>query len=360
MGKKYFKYLIIAQLIVLIFFGTLNYIVDPRLYYSRDNRLFSPLYTLIQRHLIPGVIKNSPNNNAVIIGTSLTAPFIASKVSAILNTNAIKLTVNGATLFEQHFILSKYLQSHPNAKIVIWGVDPPYLSRDAVMTTQKDYIYPFFLYDTTQINYKYLFNYDVTKHSLQTIAANFFNIRFAKTTFDLDKIGTWNVSGQIAGCKKVTGNYQGALSAGNIYNLITEDFNIGNAEINLNNIIELAMARQDVQFFIFFPPYSILRYYLYNEHQSLGKLLMPRDFIAKKTKGIPNINILDLQASPDIISNLDYYADINHYNPAVADIILKYIVNGNFTDYNSILKNTEKLELMVKEFDFETAKRCEN
>ncbi len=357
MGKKYFKYLIIAQLIVLIFFGTLNYIVDPLRYYSRKNRLFSPLYTLDQRYLIPGVIKNSPNYNAVIIGTSMTAPFIASKVSAILNTNTIKLIVNGATLFEQHFILSKYLQSHPNAKIVIWGVDPPYLSYDAVMTTQKDYIYPLFLYDTTQINYKYLFNYYVTKHSLQTIAANFFNIRFDKTTFDLDKIYTWDAGGSIAECKKIIASHQALLSKGNYY-IFKEDFNIGNAEINLNNIIELAMDRQDVQFFIFFPPYSILRYNLY-KHLSLENLLMPRDFIAKKTKGIPNIHIIDLQASPDIISNLRNYADGSHFQTAVTYIILKYIVDGNFTDYNSILKNTEKLELMVKEFDFETAKMCE-
>ena len=85
---------------------------------------------------------------------------------------------------------------------------------------------------------------------------------------------------------------------------------------------------------------------------------MPRDFIAKKTKGIPNIKILDLQASPDIISNLDYYADVNHYNPAVTDIILKDIVDGKFADCNSILKNTKKLELMTKKFDIETAKRC--
>ncbi len=354
MEKKYIHYLIISLLLVILCTGTLNYTVDPVLYYHRNKRAFHVLYTEELRYLIPGLIKNYTDYNAVIVGSSMSGNFIASEVSRTLNEKTLKLALDGATLFEQHYVLSKYLDYHPNAQIVIWGIDLAYVSDPPIITINKDYSYPFFLYDDNIINFKYLIDYDVTVHSFQTIANNLLGLNFFMKTRDIDRIQTWDTP---TGCKGVINNYK-SISTDHL-DEVERDFDNKNAEVNLNKIVELIKRKKDVQFYIFLPPYSVMRYYIYYEHNTLDLLLKARNFIAEKMNGIRNVKIIDLQASPDIITNLDYYRDTGHYNRIINNIILKKIVDGDFTSYESILENTVKLKSLIIAFDSKKAIKCE-
>ncbi len=87
--------------------------------------------------------------------------------------------------------------------------------------------------------------------------------------------------------------------------------------------------------------------------------LEARNFVAEKTKDIGNIKIIDLQAIEDIITNLDLYIDMIHHVRTINDRIIKYIIDGNFDGYESILDNTEKLRSIVGRYDFEEIKKCE-
>jgi len=204
------------------------------------------------------------------------------------------------------------------------------------------------------LNVKYLLDYDVTIHSFQTIANYFFGVNFYLKKKDLDVIQTWNTP---TGCKQVMDHYK-LVSSEFLDDFIKKDFDQRNAEKNLNRLVELVKSKGDVQFYIFLPPYSIVRYYISYQHNALERLLLARDFIAEKTKGVSNIKIIDLQASDEIITNLDYYKDMGHYNRIINNIILKNIIDGNFTGYDSILKNTETLISLVDTFDFEKVRKC--
>ena len=356
MEKKYIKYLILSLIIVVICIGALNYIVDPLMYYQRYQRVFPVLYTEDPRYLIPGLIKNSKGHNAVIIGSSMVENFLPSQVHELFNEKTIKLSINGATLLEQSYVLSHYLDAHPNSKIIIWGMDTVSIDKDSENITTQEYSYPFFLYDDSTINLQYLLNYEVTVHSFQTIANNLLGIGFLMKTRDLDQINTWPGNTQ-TGCKKVFEHYRD--TSRRYSDVLVQNFNNKNAIANLKRIVDLAERRRDVQFYFFLTPYSIVRYIYEVEHNGLERLLQARNFFAYKTKEISNIKIIDLQASEDIISNLDYYKDMNHYNRTIKNTILKNIVDGNFDGYESILENTEKLRALIGKYDFEKLKKCE-
>jgi hypothetical protein len=354
MEKIYIKYLFISQVLVIIFIMALNFIVDPLLYYKRNKRPHHILYTEDNRYLIPGLIKNSPDYNAVIVGSSMAGNFIASEVGRTLGEKTLKLSIDGATLFEQHYVISKYFETHQNAKIVIWGIDLGYVSGPAKITTRENYNYPYFLYDNTMVNPKYLLNYDITVHSFQTITNNLIGINFFMKKRDINKVHTWDTP---TGCQQVIDHYK--LISTEHLDEIYKNFDKNNAEINLNKIVELAIKKKDVQFYIFLPPYSIVRYYISYEHNALEFLLKARNFIAGKVNGISNIKIIDLQASNDIISNLNYYKDMGHYNRIINDIIMKKIIDGSFTEYEAILSNTKKLKSLISALDFEKVRKCE-
>lgn len=354
--SKYIKYLLLSQITVLIIIMTLNYTVDPLLYYRREQRVFPILYTEEQRHLIPGIIKNSADSNAVIIGTSMVENFLASQASKLLNEKTLKLSINGATLLEQSYVLSEYLDAHPDAKIVIWGLDTVYIDKDPEKIIEQEYSFPYFLYDDTNINLKYLLNYEVTVHSFQTIANNLLGIRFPMKTRNLDQISTWPSETQ-TGCKKVIEHYRS--TSRRYTDVPVQHFNYKNAETNLNRIIDLTERRKDARFYFFFPPYSIVRYFYEAERDGLERVLQARNLFADKTKTKSNIKIIDLQASEDIIADLDYYKDMNHYDKTIINTMLKRIKDKSFDGYEAILKNTEKLRLLAKTVDFEKIKKCE-
>lgn len=358
LSKKYIKYLLLSQLIVIICITVLNYTVDPLLYYRREQRVLPILYTEEQRHLIPGLIKNSPDNNAVIIGSSMVENFMASQVSELLNEKAVKLAINGATLFEQTYVLSKYLDAHPSAKTIIWGLDIVYLDKNPEIFTEQEYSYPYFLYDDYNINLKYLLNYEVTVHSVQTIANGLLGLRFPLKTRNLDQISIWPRNTQ-TGCKKVIEHY---ISTSRRYSDTPHQNSTSrkNEETNLKRILDLTKRKRNARFYFFFPPYSIVRYLYEAEHNGLERLFEARNLFAELTKGEDNIKIIDLQASEDIIGNLDYYKDMNHYNRLITNTILNKITANNFEGYESILKNTDKLRLLLKIFDFEKIKGCED
>jgi hypothetical protein len=361
MEKKYIKYLILCQIIAAILIASLNYIVDPLLYYQRDKRVFPILYTEEQRDLIPGLIKNSRDHNAAIIGTSLAENFRASQVSALFHEKTVKLTINGATFLEQCYVLSKYLNAHPNAKIVIWDIDTAYIDKDPEDFINREFItedfkYPFYLYNNNTLNFQYLLNYKVTLHSFQTVANDFLGIKFISKTRDLDRIHTWPRFIQ-TGCEHVMDNYN--KFSVRYSDLLDQVYNKINAIANLNKITDITQRYKNVQFYMLLPPYSIVRYKFEVEHNGLERLLESRNLFAEKTRGISNIKIIDLQASEDIISNLDYYKDMSHYNGTVVDIILNNIVKENSSGYESILENTKKLRKLVETFDFGKVRKCE-
>lgn len=353
--SKYIKYLLLSEIIVIICIIALNFTVDPLLYYRREQRVFPILYTEEPRHLIPGIIKNSIGSNAVIIGSSMVENFLASQVSEILNEKTVKLSISGATLLEQTYVLSKYLDAHPNTKIIIWGIDTVYIDKDPENITNQEYAYPYFLYDDSNFNLRYLLNYEIMVHSFQTIANNLFGIRFFMKTRDLDQIGTWPSDTQ-TGCRAVIEHYRNILRQ--YSDVPAQTFSDKDANVNLKRIVDLTERKKDTQFYFFFPPYSIVRYFSEVERNGLERVLEARKLFADKTKTKSNIKIVDLQASEDIIANLDNYKDMNHYNKTISNIILKRITDKNFDGYESILKNTEKLRLLLERFNFEKIKKC--
>ena len=361
MEKNYIKYLIISLITVIVCIGTLNYVVDPLLYYNRADNSLKTLYTEDLRYQIPGLIKHFQDHNTAIVGTSLAGNFLASEVSRQLNKKTVKLTVNGATINEQSYIVSKYLDAHPNAKTVIWGVDTMYLDYDPAKFTVREYNYPFFLYGDSTINYKYLLDYAVTIHSLQTIANNLLSINFYLKTRDLDLLHTWPPNTP-AGCKQVIKNHDELFGKQfKVYDPSLTPlafFNEENAAANMKRIIDLAKKNKDVQFYLFLPPYSIVRYLFEDEYNGLERLLKARGLFADKTRGNDNIKIIDLQASEDIIGNLDNYMDMIHHIRKINRLNIDNIVNENFNDYRSILENTVELRSMVTRYDLDKIREC--
>src|SRR3977135_3601996 len=109
-SKNLFRFLCATAAIILMA-GALNFIVDP-LQLFRPALLFPAMYSPDSRMQDAGLIR-SQDFDTVFMGTSLAIHFHQSDIDRVLGVHSLKLSLNGSTSTEQHFVLAAALERHP-------------------------------------------------------------------------------------------------------------------------------------------------------------------------------------------------------------------------------------------------------
>jgi hypothetical protein len=339
-AKNLLRFLVASVFVILMAAG-LNFVVDP-LQLFRPARLFPAMYSLDSRMQDAGLIR-SQEFDTVFMGTSLAIHFRQSDIDRLLGVHSVKLAMTGSNSHEQSFVLAAALERHP--KRVIWQVDD-WIFRDATEIDQDGYL-PADLYRRNIRGIAgYLFSGATARESLWILAravpplrltvarltsgvlikyplANVDDINTLRP--DVDVAEAYNAGRAVAAYKYIIDPVRSSFLAQGY----DADAMVRNFE---RDAIGLIKADPDVQFDLYFPPYSILQW-LAMRDASPATLKIVYDFsayMARRLAEFPNARLHDFRAVKDVTHDLGNYADVIHHSPVVDLKVLGWLANGKY------------------------------
>ena len=189
--------------------------------------------------------------------------------------------------------------------------------------------YPEYLYDKNPFNdVYYIYNKDVWKDNLIPSIVQSFENGF-QGEVKQEGFG----SGSLTGKENVLKNYKRPeKEIKEVTQEETEEF-LNYLEENLDvNVLQVIKDYPDVEFYLFFPPYSICWWDQLNQNGTavLERRIDLEKYAIEKMLQFDNINLFSFFNNYDLICNLDYYVDDVHYTGDVNNMILQWMKSGEY------------------------------
>lgn len=213
-GKKWCVLWMILYAVIILLIGSVVIIVDP--YFHFHGPIEGVSYSLENVFYINDGVSKNFNYNAMITGTSLTRDFRTEEAGQLFDKDFVRITYHGEGFKRIADNLKGALEVNQDLETVIWGIDPLWFISDAEWQGYEEY--SDYLFDDVLWNdVNYLYNKDM-----------------------------------------VLENYQRSpKSEGPVKQEETDEF-FEMLKANLEkNILPPIKENPDVEFYIFFPPYSI-------------------------------------------------------------------------------------------------------
>ena len=323
-NKKWTLSFVIIFLIFLLGMGAITIIVDPYFHYHKPlPGLQYPIDN--QRYQNDGIIKNF-DYDAIITGTSMTENFKVSELNELFNVKGIKVSFSGATHKEINDRLLTATQHNSNIKMIIRSLDYSRLLHGKDTLKYEESTYPEYLYDDLWYNdIKYFFNKSVLFNS--TFRVLEYTQKGNQTT-DFDEYSNWMKENQF-GKDIVLSTYERSKKTDAITQLSKKDYdNIkGNITQNITNIAD---DNPNIEFYLFFTPYSICYWDQLNQEGTLDRQIDAEKYTIELILPHKNIHIFSFSNNFEMTCNLDHYKDIAHYDESINSKILKWMKEGKY------------------------------
>ncbi len=294
-------------------------VIDPLFHFHAPLEGMSYAIT-DERYQNDGVVRHF-DYDAIVTGTSMTENFKTSEFNELFGVNAVKVSYSGATFRELRENLERAFETHPDIKCVLFSLDKFCLMADRDDLMYKGY--PAYLYDDDPVNdVNYLLNKDILlDHLTETLAYTAYGLE----TTDFDEYANWTKYYDF-GKEAVLSLYERPEAEE------TETFGPEDRqrlEENLEgNILSLTRAHPDTEFYLFFPPYSVV---WWDQEQRLGSLEKTIDMqqaAAQMLLGEENIRLFGFCDAFDVTGDLSLYKDLAHYNEDINSQILRWMAAG--------------------------------
>ncbi len=319
--KKKLMHILFITIGLLLLYANIIYFVDPLQQY-RLATFFKAVY-INEIYQNPGLAKHY-NYNAVIIGSSMTENFRPSYIRKKLGWQALKLSISGSNSFEEKIMLETAIKTG-RVKNVIYGLDFFRLAEKNAREGFPDYLY---LHQSIMDKLKYLFNIGNIDFILKTMIGNL-GLAY-KDNMDLDSVYTFNDKLAYS-AENVILSFNNKLKQGEKLH-----FSLAEMKLNFNaNILSVFKNNPNITFYLFFPPYSVYMYKLYEHEGKLFNFLEMKKYVCAVTKNLSNVKLYDFQSDSMIIENLNNYKDIYHYSEEINNYIIdnfnkkKYVVTAD-------------------------------
>ena len=363
-AKDLLRYLGATALVILVA-AALNFVVDP-LQLFRPARFYHAMYSPDSRMQNAGLIR-SQDFDTVFMGTSLAIHFRQSDIDRILGGRSVKLAMTGSTSHEQSFVLAMALERHPRR--VIWQVDD-WIFSDAPDIDSDVYL-PAGLYrrDAKSIA-GYLFSGAMARESLwmlarsippleKTVARLTTGILFKFPIASADEINllrpdvdvseAYNSKKALAAFARATDPVSSpSLATGYDYAAMVRNFE--------RDAVDLIVKNPQLQFDIYFPPYSILHWVAMRD-ASPATLKIVYEFSAYASQRLaqfPNVRLHDCREVKEITHDLKNYADIIHHSPAIDLKVISLMGQGKYVvDRAAPTASLDRLKAQVEAYRLE-------
>ncbi len=341
--------------------AALTFAVDP-LQLFRPAIWLRPMYSDDVRMQNAGLIR-SQAFDTVFMGTSLAIHFRQSDVDRTLGVHSLKLTMQGSSSHEQAFVLEEALKQR-QPKRIVWEMDD-WIFVDAP-EIESDIYLPAGLYrrDIKGVA-SYLFSGAMARESALLLlrAVPGFGLaadRLAKFTIrDVDDINTlargadvasqYNAKAAMAAFFRISDPSRARwLGEGYAYEPELRNFE--------RDAVALIARHPDVQFDIYFPPYSILQFVAMRDASpdTLKIVYDLTEHIAKRLTQFPNVRLFDFRAIKAITHDLDNYSDVIHHSPVIDLKVLQMLAKGEHrVDAAAPTASLEELKAQVEMYKVE-------
>ncbi len=323
---------IIAYAVLLLVFGGATVLVDPFFHYHKPLPGLGYLMTdRDERYLNDGIVKHF-DYDSIIAGSSMIQNFKSSEFDSLFGAHSVKTPLSGASYLEINEELERAFNANSGIRLILRGLDYGLISAppDEMLVGK----YPDYLYDDDLANdTEYVLNKEV--FTLATwLDVIWYTLKGGKTT-TFDEYGNWN-DRVTFGKDAAIAQYKRPLQQEKASYVPLDTRNME------QNVISIAKAHPETEFYIFFTPSSILSFDSLNRQGILENQLLWEKEAIELMLQCENIRVFSFYDDFDMITNLDNYKDENHYREEINSYILQCIKNGgheltedNYEDYCS-------------------------
>lgn len=321
--------------------------VDPLFHYHAPTEGF--VYPLFDERYMNDGISRHFEYDSIITGTSMTQNFQTSLWDELFGTTSIKIPASGARYKEINDMLERAYKYHDGEiKLVLRGLDLTMMISDK--DAQEYDEYPEYLYDDNLWNdVHYVLNkdifFDYLTYVLQYTAEG-------RVSTDFDHYKVWG-SPYYYNVDELLEKYDRVEKTDEVIHLSEEEKKI--IEDNLNqNVIVLIKNHPETQFYLFFPPYSILYWDDLNNKGNVQWNIEMQRYAIEMLLPLENVHLYSFFDDYLMMGDLRNYKDTIHYGLIYSNQIMENMKNevGLLTpdNYEQYL---EKLTF-YDEFDYDS------
>lgn len=307
--KKTFKKLIIMIVMISTIVMLFNYFIDPFQQF-RINKYGRGQ----QRKVNPGIARNY-RFDAIIVGTSTSQNIHKKDIKINFSNikNAANLSMSGSTQAEQEQLLRLALK-YNDIKLIIYGMDMfSYTWNPGTFRSRiPDYLYS----ENKILKLKYLISAETTNKSLSALR------RVLKGTQDETWIDNYNYHPSIEEYRRENVYKSAPSDAKNIKNTM---YNLEIMKVNFDNFIKFVEENPNIEYKIYFVPYTMLWWYYADKYGYLDNILKFKEHVVKNLEKYDNIEIYEYQNDESIVSD-DTFKDLLHISPIKSKEIVEKIV----------------------------------
>lgn len=286
--------------------------------------------------------------DSLIIGTSMTENFHASWFDE-LGWKTLKLSYSGARTDDLRAILEQIYRRDESPKNIVMDINA-YQLTVAPWTAYVER--PGYLYDSNILtDVLYLYNYDIVIEAAKRIADG-----LSGRDSNLDEAYVW-------GDDMRFGKRYALLNAADMRQILMNSDTVpaDPGEIllccdeNMENILPFIEAHPETQYYIYYPPYSMLYWEQEVLKGELADILTVYEHSMRRFMEYENVHLYYFQNETEIISNLDNYVDTAHYHPRYNRYIFECIRDDmDLVTEENISSLMEFMYQYATSFDYES------
>ena len=293
--------------------------VDPFFQYHKPLAWF-PYLVDNQVNQNPGLAKHM-DYDGILIGSSMTASFNTDWFEELMGMKTQKLSYNGSYPKDLSNIMQLVFDAKGDqVKAVYMAVDQSTFSADPEETKfpVTDYLYD----DNVFNDVPYLLNKDVL---LDYILRPLADRKDASDWAELYK--PWWTD-EYYNKANVLMYYEAAEEKQGEEALAADYFKDAVEENLQKNILPYIEAHPETEFYIFYPPYSILFWNDVTREKELEAVIGRLEYMTERLLNYENVHVFNFLGKEDIICNLNNYADYMHYHKNVCRYITECFATG--------------------------------
>jgi hypothetical protein len=333
-GYKFRKYLAaLCGAFALLAGGLLsfNWAVDPLQFYRKAD--YPPYWSSQKRYQNPGIARNY-QYEAAVIGTSVSQPLSRPVIETIFGESAINFSMEAASGREQRLMVECVLRPPPgkspkSVSRVFWEMSFTALRGPSDWVSDYDGDFPAYFYDANPWNEipQYLLNLDTTKRTLKVILGRLGARAYPEGKLDdLD----WRPTATY-GQESIEAAWERAQTRRAIWT--ERALGMTADQINANfdeNILPVLERHSEVQFHLYFPPFSVVFYEFLNSISPhiIEAVVANRQHIFEQTRALENVQLSDFQALRHLILDFDGYSDPIHFGPEIGRYLVSSMAEG--------------------------------
>lgn len=337
--------------------------VDP-LQVFRPARFYRSYYSNDTRMQDAGLIQSQRYDTA-FMGTSLAVHFRQSDIDKVLGVRSVKLAMSGSYSHEQSFVLAAALEH--GAKRAIWELD--YWIFRASPEIDANIYLPADLYRRNIRGIAgYLFSGSMAWEGMWMMVrsiprltygiyrlTSFFVLKFPVSEVDDINMLSAPDLGAIYNARRAMVDYAVAIGPSRRSDLVGYDYQ-GMVRNFDQDTLALIKKYPDVEFDIYFAPYSILHWTVMRD-MAPEALKVIYDFCAhvnEELTRLPNVRLYDFRAMRDVTHDLNNYADVLHHSPTIDMKLLAMLASGqNLVERSAPTASLEQLKAQVRDYRIE-------